>query len=202
MKNLSRFGAVITAILLLAVFAGGQQIGSQPYPLNLTQIAGTGTATAGVAGTQAVGGNIADGAALSSQTDPMVMAGKGSGDARVPIICDNWTPVNLASTTALKIITKSSGKNVYICSINLVSASANNVALVAGTETTTQCDTSTVGLAGGATAATGWNFAANGGLTQGTGIGVLTATASTGLDVCLFASASTQVSGVISWTQF
>lgn len=112
------------------------------------------------------------------------------------------TPFNLASTTALKVITKATSKNVYICHIDIVSAAANNVALIAGTKTTNDCDTSTAGLAGGTTAATGWNFAANGGLTAGNGTGMVAATASTGLDVCLLASGSGQVSGVLVWAQF
>jgi hypothetical protein len=156
-------------------------------------------ATASNLNAQVVGA-AADGSAASG--NPVLVAGKGSGNARVHIVCDNWAPFSLASTTSLKIITKSGGKNIYICSINIVTATANNVALIAGTKTSTDCDTSTAGLAGGTTAATGWNFAANGGLTQGTGIGVIAATASTGLDVCLLASGSGQVSGVISWTQF
>lgn len=145
-------------------------------------------------------GNAADGSALSG--NPVPMAGKGSGDNRIPIVCDNWTPFSLASTTSLKLVSKVSAKQVYICSINIVSASANNVALIEGTKTTTDCDTSTAGMAGGTTAATGWNFAANSGLTQGTGIGVVAATATANHDVCLLASGSGQVSGVISWTQF
>jgi len=169
---------------------------------NLKNVGGNAVVTAGVNGTLAVGGNIADGSALSSQTNPVVTAGKGSGDARVPIVCDNYTPFSLASTTSLKLVSKSSSKQVYICSINIVSASANNVALIEGTKTTTDCDTSTAGMAGGTTAATGWNFAANGGLTHGTGIGMVFATATTNHDVCLLASGSGQVSGGITWTQF
>lgn len=170
--------------------------------VNLAQVNGHTSTECGVNGCQSVGGNIPDGSALSSNNDPIVMAGKGSGNARVPVVCDSWAPFSLASTTALKIITLASSKNTYICSINILSAAANNVALIDGTNSTTDCNAATHGLAGGTTAATGWNFAANGGLTQGTGIGVIAATVTVSHDVCLLASGSGQVSGVISYTQF
>lgn len=170
--------------------------------VNVAQLNGHTTVECGVNGCLSVGGNIADGSALTSNNDPIVMAGKGSGNARVPVVCDNWAPFTLASTTALKIITLASSKNTYICSINIVSGAANNVALIDGTNSTTDCNGSTHGMAGGTTAATGWNFAANGGLTQGSGIGVIAATVTVSHDVCLLASGSGQISGVMSYTQF
>jgi hypothetical protein len=168
--------------------------------INLALVGGNATATGGTNGSLGVGGVAGDGAATAG--NPVLVAGKGSGNTRVPIVCDNWTPINVANTTAAKLITKAANKNIYICSINLVVAAASNVALIAGTQTTNQCDTSTAGLSGGATAATGWNLAANGGLAYGSGIGAIAATATAGLDVCIVQSASTQLSGAISWTQF
>lgn len=114
----------------------------------------------------------------------------------------NVTPFSLASTTALKLVSKVAAKKVYICALDLVSATAQNVALVEGTLTTTNCDTSTAGLAGGTTAATGWNLAANGGLTKGNGQGVVYKSATANLDVCLFSSSTGQISGAITWAQF
>lgn len=114
------------------------------------------------------------------------------------------TPINNAgSSSNLKLVTKATSKNVYICAINIGPvASAVNVALVEGTKTTNECDTATAGMVGGATAATGWQFAANGGLTYGNGMGVIAQTASTGHDVCLLFSAGVQVSGAVTWAQF
>ena len=110
---------------------------------------------------------------------------------------------NAASSSNLKIITKASAKKIYICGINIgPTASAVNVALVSGTLTTNQCDTSTTGLAGGATAATGWQFAANGGLTMGNGVGLVAGPAATNTDVCLLFSGAVQVSGVVTYAQF
>jgi hypothetical protein len=111
------------------------------------------------------------------------------------------TPFSLASTTSLKLVSNVSSKQVYICGLDITVAGANNVALIEGTKTATDCDTSTAGMAGGTTAATGFNFAANGGLTKGNGAGVVYATATANHEVCLLASASTQVSGSIQWVQ-
>jgi hypothetical protein len=171
--------------------ASGTEIGTPANPVRIDPVGTT---------SQPVSGLAADGSATAG--NPVLVAGKGSGNARVPIVCDNWTPISVSNTTATKLVTKATSKNVYICSINLVVAAASNVALIAGTQTTNQCDTSTAGLSGGTTAATGWNLAANGGLAYGNGMGVIMATASTGLDVCVVQSASTQISGSISWTQF
>ena len=171
--------------------ASGSEIGTPSNPVRIDPVGTT---------SQPVSGLAADGSATAG--NPVLVAGKGSGNARVPIVCDNWTPISVSNTTATKLITKANSKNVYICSINLVVAAASNVALIAGTQTTNQCDTSTAGLSGGATAAEGWNLAANGGLAYGNGMGVIMATASTGLDVCIVQSASTQLSGAVSWTQF
>ncbi len=109
----------------------------------------------------------------------------------------------MTATTTLAI-TGVSGRHVYICSINLVTAAANNVALIAGTTTSTPCDTSAAGLNGGTTAAEGWNFAANGGIAQGSGLGAIISTngptgAATGDNVCIVTSAATQLSGTISY---
>lgn len=185
--------------------ADGNVFVRQTTGSNLHAVIDTGSTTAVTQATAAnlnaqVVGAAADGAALSG--NPVTMAGKGSGNANIPVVCDNWKPFSLASTTALKIISLASAKQIYICSINIVSAAANNVALIEGTKTTNDCDTATAGMAGGTTAATGWNFAANGGLTQGSGVGAIMRTATAAHDVCLLASGSGQVSGVVSWTQF
>lgn len=108
------------------------------------------------------------------------------------------TPINL--TGSGRIITGVSAQKVRICALNLVSATAQNIALVEGTGST--CGTSTAGMAGGATAATGWNLAANGGLTYGNGLGTVYKTATNADDVCLLLSSSGQTSGSVTWTSF
>ncbi|HEX2747602.1 MAG TPA: hypothetical protein VHM91_06365, partial [Verrucomicrobiales bacterium] len=83
-------------------------------------------------------------------------------------VCDSFVNVNVSTATTTALITGVSGRHVRICGMSLVTAAANNVALISGTGAT--CGTGTTGMNGGTTAASGWNFAANGGLTQGNGL--------------------------------
>lgn len=110
------------------------------------------------------------------------------------------TRVAISITANTQEITGASSKQTYICDLDIVVGAATNVALVEGTGTT--CGTTTAGMAGGATAATGWNFAANGGLTKGNGQGWVYKTNTAADNVCLFVSAANQVSGSLSWVQF
>jgi len=107
--------------------------------------------------------------------------------------------VDVVNTTLVNVATASASDHVHICSINLVTNAANNVALVE--DTTSLCASPTAGLSGGTTAAEGWNFAANGGLTQGNGRSTIMRTATVNHYVCLAASASTQLSGHIAYVQ-
>ena len=52
---------------------------------------------------------------------------------------------------------------------------------------------------GGATAAAGWNFAANGGIALGSGVSSVGAEGTSGDNLCIFNSGSGQVSGGISY---
>lgn len=134
----------------------------------------------------------------SVPANAVYIAGRASGNATPITFCDNWTPIS--QTAGTQLFAGTSGKKTYICSINIVTATAQNVALVGGTGTV--CATSTHAIAGGATAATGWNFAANGGLTQGNGNGVIMQAGTAADNVCLLQSSTGQISGAISWTQF
>jgi hypothetical protein len=80
-----------------------------------------------------------------------------------------------------------------------VAAAAANVAVVEGTGSVCATSTTGVGGFGGATAATGWNFAANGGIALGNGDSSLGAEGTSGDNLCIFNSGSGQVSGGISY---
>jgi hypothetical protein len=108
-----------------------------------------------------------------------------------------FTPISL--TASAQLIAGASGKQTYICHIHLVAASADNIAVVEGTGAT--CGTSTAGIFGGATAATGWNFAADGGIELGDGRGAVGRTATVADNLCILVSGSGQVSGVIVTVQ-
>jgi hypothetical protein len=99
----------------------------------------------------------------------------------------------ISITSGTQIVTGTSAKKQYICAIQLVTATAQNIALVEGTGTV--CATSTLGLMGGASAATGWNLAANGGLTFGNGASAIAATTVNANNICVLTSSSGQISG-------
>ena len=106
---------------------------------------------------------------------------------------------SISQTANAQLVTGTASKKIYVCSIHVVTAVATNVAVVEGTGTV--CGTSTAGVGGfgGATAATGWNFAANGGIALGNGDAALGAEVTSGDNLCIFNSGSGQVSGGISY---
>jgi hypothetical protein len=110
---------------------------------------------------------------------------------------DSSKAVNVSTATTTLMITGVSGRQVRITSFHLVTAAANNVAWLEGTGAT--CGTGTAGMAGGTTAASGYNFAANGGIALGSGVGEVLTTVTTGDSVCLITSAATQLSGFIKY---
>ena len=170
--------------------------------VNLAQVAGNTTSTGvGAAGTGTA--RVVDVASGTTGSAPPTQAsyvgglqsGATGGLLGGITVCDSKITVSL--TTNTQLISGVSARHVYVCSINLVVAAATNVALVSGTGSV--CGTGTGAMAGGTTAATGWNFAANGGIAQGTGIGWIARTAATGDNVCLLVSAANQTSGVITY---
>jgi hypothetical protein len=120
-------------------------------------------------------------------------SGATGGDVIALPVCDSYQPINVSTATTTSLITGVSGRHIRICGMQLITAGADNVALIEGTGAT--CGTSTAGLAGGTTAASGYNFAANGGITEGSGIGTIMRTATTGDSVCVVTSAAVQLSG-------
>jgi hypothetical protein len=107
--------------------------------------------------------------------------------------------VSINQTANAQLAMGTSSKKIYVCSIHVVVAAATNVALVEGTGTVCATGTSGVGGFGGATAATGWNFAANGGIVLGSGEAAVGAEVTAADNLCLFNSGSGQVSGGISY---
>jgi hypothetical protein len=106
---------------------------------------------------------------------------------------------SINQTASAQLVAGTASKKIYVCSIHVVVAAATNVALVEGTGTTCGTGTAGVGGFGGATAATGWNFAANGGIALGNGDSSLGAEVTSGDNLCILNSGSGQVSGGISY---
>lgn len=213
----------VDVLTLPATPAGNNNIGDVDVasfpdnePFNVAQIAGTaaavnnGTANAGTQrqtvasdnsaianwGHGAVGSAVPSGATAMAGTDGTNLTRfyvdpcqRGAKTHR-PFSASAAGNIQIADATG-------TGNKVYICSIVLVTNAANNVALIE--DDTALCVSPTAGMAGGTTAATGWNFGANGGLTFGDGSSSVFATAATNRFVCLAMSASTQLSGNIAY---
>lgn len=111
-------------------------------------------------------------------------------------VCDLRQVVNISTAVTTLEITGVSGRQVRICAFTLMTTLANNVAWVEGTGAT--CGTGTAAMAGSTTIS--YPFAANGGIAQGSGIGQILTTATTGDSVCLVSSAATSLTGFISYT--
>lgn len=141
--------------------------------------------SAGTTGDNATINTDALGLTWTRQLDPC----SGVAKTHIPI------SISTATTTELTSALAGASTHYYVCSIDLVTAAANNVALV--DDDSDGCGSITSGLAGGVTAGTGWNFAANGGLTKGNGTGTVFKTGGTNRVICLMTSAATQLSGSI-----
>lgn len=104
--------------------------------------------------------------------------------------------VNQTSTTQILGLSGSS-KKYYVCSLNLVTATAQNIAVIDSTTASNACATSPSGSDGfgGSTAGTGWNLAANGGIALGAGGYYVGSTHNTNAALCIAQSGSGQVSG-------
>jgi len=107
--------------------------------------------------------------------------------------------VSINQTGNTQLVSGTVSKKIYVCSVHVVVAAATNLAVVEGTGSVCATGTAGVGGFGGGTAATGWNFAANGGIALGNGDSSLGAEATGGDNLCLFNSGSGQVSGGISY---
>jgi len=106
---------------------------------------------------------------------------------------------SISQTANTQIVAGTAAKKIYVCSMHVVAATAANVAVVEGTGSV--CGTGAAGVSGfgGATAATGWNLAANGGIAMGNGDSSLGAEGTSGDNLCVFNSGSGQISGGLSY---
>lgn len=176
--------------------------------VNVAQVNGVTT----LAGTGAVG---TGSQRVAVGTDTATIAGSAPGTAgtasanvittQTPAVdpCQTivatYTPISITSATTTRIVAPTSAKKTYVCYMYIISAIANNIAIVEGTGGT--CGASTAGVVGGTTAANGSNFAANSGAAFNAGGGAAFATAGTNVDLCLITSAAGPVAGTVKWVQ-
>jgi hypothetical protein len=180
--------------------------------VDLASVGGTTVVTGGVNGSQGVGGLAATGGALSG--NPVLVGGSDGTDVRNmatdtsghPIVvtidpCSSLakTSVAISQTAGTQLITGTSAKNNYICSIFALGADAENMSLIGGTGTV--CATTSHAYIGGTTAANGPNFAANGGFVAVAGNATVVRGTTTAENVCLLQSGSGRVAGWITYVQ-
>lgn len=223
--DLTRVWALRNGSLVVNLASGGTLYDSRAItsfpdnePFNLAQVGGsavvTGTGASGsgiprvtvsndsqvrILGNAGAAVDAASGAAPPANrlADAGLSSGATGGLLLSPTICDSFANVNVATATTTLLVTGVAARHVRICAFSLVTAGANNVALISGTGAT--CGTGTTGMTGGTTAATGYNFAANGGISQGSGVGTINQTNATGDSVCIVTSAAVQLSGRVSY---
>lgn len=116
-----------------------------------------------------------------------------SGNLTGIIQADASAPINISSATTTQIVALSSGKKIYVTSLDIVAGGTGNVTIEYGTGT--NCATGTTVLTGA------YNLTAQAGLSKGGGLGpVLVIPASNAL--CILTSAGVQMSGSVAYTQF
>lgn len=115
-------------------------------------------------------------------------------------LAKSYLPISISTATTTEITPSLAGASThyYVCSINLVTAAANNV-LVADDDSD-GCGSPTSGIFGSdgtPEAGEGWNFAANGGIVLGSGSSSIGRTGGTNRVICILTSAATQLSGMM-----
>lgn len=125
----------------------------------------------------------------------------GGGSAQVTDPCKAVTKLYKAfsQTATAVLVSGTSSKKTYVCSIAIIAGAAEIFNLTAGTGST--CGTNTVAVLGSTTAANGLSLAANGGITLGNGDAALAATTVNADDLCLQQSGSNRLSGGITYVQ-
>ncbi len=103
--------------------------------------------------------------------------------------------INTSTATTVEIANAVSAQFFYICSINISVAGAQTVALVE--DDTDGVGSPTAGLNGGTSAATGWSFAANGGIALGSGNGTVMKTGTANRYFGIITGSAVQTSGTI-----
>lgn len=105
----------------------------------------------------------------------------------------SYVPVAITATSVLK--TGTASKKIYVCSLFLMAAAAENFSIIEGTGST--CGTSTLAVIGSTTAAAGMNTAANGGFVLPASKSSWASTTVNANDLCLIKAGAVQVSGVL-----
>lgn len=143
----------------------------------------------------AVSSTATDAEYATFNTDALGLLWTRNGDPCSSASTKLYLPIDITTATTTEITPALAGASThyYICALNLVTDAANDVSIV--DDNSDNCASVTAGLIGGLTAAEGWNFAANGGLTLGNGTGSVMRTVTANSVICIVTSAATQLAG-------
>lgn len=157
---------------------------SSTTTLQITQ--GFGQPSVALGGSTSIAGTVA----VTQSTSPWVVSSdpcQGTSKSSVPI----------SQTASTVLVSASASNRIYVCSLTLIAGAAEIVNLIQGTGST--CGTSTDAIIGSTTVGNGLSFAANGGITLGSGLGTVARGPNTNEDVCLSQSTTSRVSGVMTY---
>lgn len=142
----------------------------------------------------------ANGQTTASSSSPVVLASNQSVADPCMFQAKSNLPINNNSTSSTQLIALSGSTTIYVCSLALISASANTVAFTTGTGTA--CVTGNAAVLGSTTAniANSISLAANGGLTLGNGEGTIAKGAASS-ELCIILGSATYVSGNLTYVQ-
>ncbi len=158
---------------------------------NLSAYMGTaGTANANVVSVQGI----------ASMT-PLLVTQSANADPCSSSVTKTNVAISMQNTTTLKLVSLSSAKQIYICSLALIASGATVFSIADGTKSSTECDTAAEAVIGAAVASHGLSLAANGGISFGSGNGTVARTITAAHDLCLFQSGSVDLSGVLTYVQ-
>jgi hypothetical protein len=142
-----------------------------------------------------VAGSIADlahGQAAMAASVPVAIASNQS--VADPCMFQAKTKVAFSTTSgSTQLVALSGSTKIYVCAIHFISTAADSISFTEGSGTA--CATGATAVSGSTTAASGMDFPANGGMTEGGGVGTVMATSVAGDELCLLQSGTTKVAG-------
>ena len=121
--------------------------------------------------------------------------------------CAQLTKKNIAfstGSTGTQLISGTTNKNTYICSLSVIASAAANFSLVAGSGSSVCTGGTPIALIGSTTAASGMALPANGGITLGSGAGSIAndvAAVAQSYNICIGINGSATLAGNLTYVQ-
>lgn len=112
-------------------------------------------------------------------------------------VAKSYYVINTSSAASFEVANSSGSNHWYICAVNVAVGAAQGFLIAE--DDTDGCGSITAGLNGGTTGATGWQFAANGGIALGNGTGAVLRSGTGGRYLCIVTSTTAQTSGTIAY---